>query len=342
MMKRLGLLVCAAALAGCARQVAEVYQTAPPVLGSEMHVATGAASNPDPYVAGRLAAEALKRRLIKPPHAVIVSECFDDLAKKQKAISGVCSVFPRQVVFGGATYGSFTQSGATDRDSVALLGIGGEGIAVAAALERGLGTARLSAEKDQAEIRQRLLAAGARLANKLPGKHASGLLIVIADAHSPKNTPLVEGIQQVLTREFPITGGSVNKNAGQTYVCYQGRLYEDSALALLLTGDFKVCTVGRQAKETAAVVATAEEAAREAHAKAPSKPFAALAFDCAGRKGKLASPDDELRAIRKALPEYVPLFGCYCAGEIGPPHGSEPNAPSAGVGWHIMFTLLTR
>jgi len=344
MTRKLAALLCALALASCSKPLVEVYQSGKPQAGRQIHFATAASANPDPYEAGRLAAEGLKRRLVKLPHAVVVSECFDGEANKRKVLQGICSVFPPQVVFGAATYGSFTNFGATDRDSVTLLGIAGDGVAVAAALERDMGTATLGAEKDQAEIQKRLRAAGARLAAKLPNKPARGLLIVVADAHSPKNAHLVEGLQEVLGTNFPITGGSANKNAGQTYVYFQGRMFRDSALALLVTGDFEVQMVGRQAKEGALVVSSAEEAAREAMKAARGKPIAALAFDCAGRKGKVKSPDDELRAIRRVVQDAIPLFGCYCAGEIGPADepGRRPNAPSKGVGWHIMFTVISR
>jgi len=338
------IVACALAAAGCSMRVAETYRTSPARIGSEIGFLTSVASNPDPYVAGRQAAESLKRRLLKQPHLVLISECFEDAARKKQALKGICSVFPSEVVFGGATYGGFTRTVVADRDSVVLLAITGEGVSLAAALQRDLGTAKLSAETDQAEIEQRLRAAGAALVAKLPRKFDNGILIVIADAHSPKNAPLVEGIKQALIRPFPITGGSVSKNAGQTYVYFQGRMYQDSAIALLLTGDIQVSMVGKQAKEGGQVVASAEAAAQEALGAQRGKPFAVLAFDCAGRKGKLANVGDELAAIRKVLEETLPLFGCYCAGEIGPADipGAKPNDPASGVGWHIMLTVLGR
>ncbi len=338
------VVACVFAATGCSMRVAETYRTGPARIGSEIGFLTSVASNPDPYVAGQQAAESLKRRLLKQPHLVLVSECFEDEARKRQALKGICSVFPREVVFGGATYGGFTRTVVADRDSVVLLGITGDGVSLAAALQRNLGTAKLSAEADQAEIERRLRGAGAALVAKLPRKFDNGLLIVIADAHSPKNGPLVEGIKQALIRPFPITGGSVNKNAGQTYVYFRGRMYQDCAIALLLTGDIQVSMVGKQAQDGAQVISTAETAAREALANQKGKPFAVLAFDCAGRKGKLTNVGDELAAIRKVLEETLPLFGCYCAGEIGPADipGTKPDGSASGVGWHLMLTVLGR
>jgi len=344
-MRRLVLgLLGAVLVAGCGGPVKEAFFSPPYRRGSEIIVPVAGAVNADPYAAGKAAAQALGKRMFAEPRAILVTECFDGEARKKRALAGVCSVFPSAVVFGGATYGSFRQDGCFDRDAISLLGIGGEGISVAAALEQNLGTAGLSAEKDWAEIETRLRAAGARLAAKLSEQAHNRLLILFADAHSPKNAPLVEGVQQVMGKKFPITGGSVNKNQGQTYVYFQGRMFQDSAVAVLLAGDFEVCMAGRQAKDNDAVIATAKAAAAETRKYLKGTPFLALAFDCAGRKGKLNTLEEELQAIQGVVERTLPLFGCYCAGEVGPADTAEkkPDVLSSGVGWHIMFTLLGR
>jgi len=334
-----------ALVVGCATPVKEMMASPPSKTGGEMILRAAAIENEDPYAAGWAAANRLKRQMEGVrPHVVIVAECFEDRARKERALRGVCSVFPRAIVFGGATYGSFTQAGCGVENSIAVLGIGGEGISVSAALERPLGVAGLTLDKDRAEIDQRLRGAGARLAGKLRRTPKDRLLVVIADAHSPKNAPLVEGVQEAVGKDFPITGGAVNKNAGQTFVYFQGRMFEDSAIALMLSGDFKVSLAGRQAKENKKVIATAKEAAAEALKGLKAKPFAALAFDCAGRKGKLDKIEDELAAMQEAIGKDLPLFGCYCAGEIGPADRALKKAGvlSSGVGWHVMFTIVGR
>ena len=293
--------------------------------------------------AGKAAAEALKKAMAGVPlMAVVVSECFEDRAYKAELIKGICSVVPAEIVLGGATYGSFTQTGVSDFDSVSLLGIGGEGVSVAAALVTEMGTSKLVFEEHQQEIQKRLWAAGAKLTKRLRKTEQDRLLILIADAHSPKNQFIVEGAQRVVGRGFPITGGCVNKNAGQTFVYYRGRLYQDSAVALMLSGNFKVSLAGRQAQDNDRVISTAKEAAAEAAAKLKAKPIAALAFDCAGRKGKLKNLEDELAAVQRALGKDLPLFGCYCAGEIGPLDTSQktPGVLSGGGGWHVMVTII--
>ena len=301
--------------------------------------------NEDPAAAGKAAAESLKKAMGETPlQAVIVSECFEDREPKEKLLEGVCSVLPDEIVMGGATYGSFTQEGCTDFDSVCLMGIGGARIAVSAQLVTDMGTAKLTFEQDQALIRTRLHAAGKDLAGRLRRTDRDRVLILIADAHAPKNQFLVEGVQLALGKQFPIVGGCVNKNAGQTFVYFGGKMYEDAAIAVMLSGDFEAALSGRQANENEKVIATANQGAAEALAGVKGKPVAALAFNCAGRRSKLKSYGDELAAMQKALGEDLPLFGCYCAGEIGPVDNPErpSDALSGGSGWHVMFTVLAQ
>jgi hypothetical protein len=301
----------------------------------------------DPAAAGRSAAEQLKKAMGPAPlKLVLVSECFENRDNKEKLLAGVASVLPKGIVLGGATYGSFTQAGCADFDSVGLLGVGGPGINVSTALVTELGTAKLTPGKDDDQIRTRLHAAGESLAKKLARSPQDKLLILVADAHSPKNQFLVEGVQKVLGGDFPITGGCANKNAGQTFVYYGGQAHADSAVAVLLSGDFRVSLAGRQANQNERVIATAQQGAAEVMKNAQGKPVAVLAFNCAGRRSKLKKYEDELAAIQKALGRDLPLFGCYCAGEIGPldvpPQDKKPGVLSGGAGWHVMFTVISK
>jgi hypothetical protein len=297
----------------------------------------------DPVAAGKAAATKLKAAMgAAPLKAVLLSECFEDEEYKAELLEGICSVLPPEIVFGKSTYGSFTQSGCTDFDSVCLLGIGGDGVSVATSLVRELGTSKLTPEEHEAEICRRLHAAGAKLAGKLRQTQHDKLLVLCADAHSPKNRYLVEGVQKVVGGKFPITGGSANKNAGQTFVYYGGKMHRDSAVAVMLSGDFCVSLAGRQAKDNDRVISTARDGAREAMKNSSGKPVAVLAFNCAGRRGKLDRMEDELKAMQEVLGGDLPLYGCYCAGEIGPVDVSDkdPAVLSGGSGWHVMFTVI--
>ena len=297
----------------------------------------------NPVAAGAAAARRLKEAMDDTPlKAALLSECFEDEEYKAELLKGICSVLPREIVFGKSTYGSFTQGGCTDFDSVCLLGIGGEGVSVASALVTELGTSKLTPEEHEPEISRRLHAAGAKLAGKLRLTKQDQLLILCADAHAPKNRYLVEGVQKVVGGKFPITGGCANKNAGQTFVYYGGKMFRDSAVAVMLSGDFRVSLAGRQAKDNDRVISTARDGAREAMDNLSGNPVAVLAFNCAGRRGKLDRMEDELTAMQEVLGRDLPLYGCYCAGEIGPVDVSEkdPAVLSGGSGWHVMFTVI--
>jgi hypothetical protein len=218
----------------------------------------------EPAVAGKAAGEALKKAMGDVPiKAVLISECFEDREYKEELLEGLREVLPAEVLFGGATYGSFTQDGCTDFDAVCLLGIGGEGIGVSARLVTEMGTSKLLPDTDQDEIRTRLHAAGKKLAGSLRRSERDRLCVVVADAHSPKNQSLVEGLQKGLGKQFPIAGGSANKNAGQTFVYFKGQIHQDAALALLLSGDFRVGLSGRQANQEQQVISTAKDGAQE-------------------------------------------------------------------------------
>jgi hypothetical protein len=231
-----------------------------------------------------------------------------------------------------------------DQDAVALLGIAGTGLTVATALEKDMGAAGLSLEKDPQRLTAALHAAGQRLARKFSDAAEARLLILLADAHVPKNQLLLDGVQAVLGKKLAITGASVNKNAQQSWVYYRGSLYTDSAVAILLRGPLAVAQAGRQAKENDRVLATARDSAGEAVKKLGTAPLAVLAFDCAGRKGKLKNVGEELAAMQGAIGKEVVLFGCYGAGEYGPPDTEDVKDKSicCGRGWHVMISALGR
>ena len=336
----------AGATGGCGRGfgAGKAVAMAPPT--RDIALRAGVCDKADPFEAGKAAAAAAKQQIgASPVKAVLVSECYEDRARKAKVLAGVQAVFPKALVYGGSTYGSFTQSGVAAGESVAVLAIAGKDIEVAAALVKDMGAKGLTLTEHKAELEKKLGAAGAALARQLPKGPKSRLMVVIADAHSPKNGPLVAGIRGVVGQGFAVTGGSVNKNAGQTFVYFRGEMLADSAVGLMLAGDFQVALAGRQAKENAKVISTARQGAAEALAgltRLNCRPAAVLAFDCAGRKGRLKNVADELAAIQDALGTKLPLFGTYNAGEIGPADLADktPGVLSSGVGWHVMFTAL--
>jgi hypothetical protein len=231
------LSICLLLMSGCA--VNDTYVSSDAEEGGSITIRVASADNTDAFEAGRRTAAALREKMGQDTlHAVVLAECFEGRAQKEEVLKGVCSVIPKDIVFGFSTYGAFAQEGCFDLDSVSLLGISGDGIGTSAALQQNLGIADLTMEENEAEIAVRLRASGSGLATKTPRRDDDRLMVIMADAHSPENQFLLDGAQEVLGKDFPITGGSANKNAGQTFVYFQGRMYTDAAIALMLSADF--------------------------------------------------------------------------------------------------------
>jgi hypothetical protein len=316
---------------------------APAAQDGRIIMRTATVSDADPYQAGKKVAQALKLAMAgTEPKAIFLAECFEDKENKELVVKGITEVLGADKLAGGAVYGVYTQTGVVTDDAVALLGIGGDGATVTLAFDEKMGAAGLTIEKDKDQLTTALQGAGTRLAKSLQTQANPGMMILFGDAHSPKNQLLIDGVQTVLGKKLAITGGSVNKNAGQNWVCYKGKLYQDAAVAILLSGDFTVAQTGRQAKDNDLVISTAKDGVAAALKQLGKDPFAILAFDCAGRKGKLKNVADELAAIQTVTGKDVPLFGCFCAGEFGPADAEDITDKSIpyGRGWHIMVSAL--
>jgi len=332
----------AAILTGCMTDKTTL-NTPPATDGGGIVMKTAMIEEQNPFQAGVTAATKLFSSLNgTQPHAILMVDCYDSKKAKRQAIAGVATVFPKKLIFGGAVYGMYTQEGALDTDGLSLLALAGEGLQVQAALTENMGAAGLSMETEKDALVSALNAGGADLAQKITDVSAADLMIVMADAHSPKNQYLIDGIQKIAGKKLPITGGSCNKNDGLTYIYYRGELYKDAAVALALNGKMKVAQSGRQAKSNDKVISTANEGSATAVKALKVKPLVLLAYDCAGRMGKVDKLDDELNAIKGNIDASVPIFGCYCAGEFGPADTTieKSDGTSTGRGWHVMFSLL--
>jgi len=336
-------LAAVVAITGCTSVNKTALSTAAPAANGAIILKTAMTENENAYEAGKTAAEQLMARLNgKAPHAVLMVDCFDSKELKEEAIDGVSSVFDAEIIFGGAVYGMYTQDGAFDTDGVSLMALAGDGLQVQTALTENMGAATLSAETQKKELVSALNKGGADVASQLVNGKNSDLIILMGDAHSPKNQFLLDGLQSVVGKKVPVTGGSISKNDGLQYVYYRGEMYKDSAIAIALKGGFDVAQSGRQAKSNDKVISTAKEGSATAIKALGKKPFAVIAYDCAGRMGKVNNLDDELNAIKSNITASTPVFGCYCAGEFGPADTTIEKADSTpkGRGWHVMFSVL--
>ena len=351
-MNRLGLMTATTILvtAGCAtapQQPSAVSGTT----ANRVVTATAWAKGSDAYAVGRIAAESLKLQLGGvEPHVVVLAECFEEKSDKAKAAKGVASVFGKDRIVGLATYGLYTREGVVERDGVGLLALGGNGISVRTAFVPKQNSVGL--EQESVELKDALGAVGRKLADQLPVTDRSRLMIVMADTHSPKNQLLLDGIQSVVGTQFPVTGGSVNKNPGMNFIHWRGGLYADAAVALMIDGSISVAQSGAQAKDNQAVLDTAKQVASALRDQSSRQEHLFLAFDCTGRKGKLENMDDGLNALKEGFGTKrldngnlktgidPQIFGVWCAGEIGCAEDSPHPQQPIGRGWHLMGTLI--
>ena len=194
-------------------------------------------------------------------------------------------------------------------------------------------------------LSQRLNWAGREIGKKVRQADDANLMILLADAHSPKNSYLIDGVHCELGKAFPITGGSANKEPGQSFVYYQGLIFEDSAVAIMLSGHFNISMAGREGKgNSRVVISSVGEALSEAITNIETKPFAVFAFNSRDRKSRLRNAEDELKEMQKMIGMETPIFGAYCAGEFGPSDTADKTdgVLSSGQQRHLMVTLLGR
>jgi hypothetical protein len=90
--------------------------------------------------------------------------------------------------------------------------------------------------------------------------------------------------------------------------------------------------VGFAEQTPATIVDSAGRAAREAVARLPHPPTAALVFDCAARKSAMgAALDEEVEALIAPLGTATPIAGLYTRGEVGRTNGAKGDLNHAVV-----------
>jgi len=192
----------------------------------EIVFATASSDLEDPAAAGKAAAQAAKDQVgARPVKAVLISECYEGKDRKMQVLAGVAGVFTATLIHGGSTYGSFLQSGLAGGESVSVLVIAGKDVDVKVACNEKLDTAGLTLEQNKAELEKRLAAGGAELARRLPRTGDSRLLIVIADAHSPKNGPLVAGSRRSWASVSPSPAAASTRTPDKAWCTTRARCW---------------------------------------------------------------------------------------------------------------------
>ncbi|MBM4084661.1 MAG: hypothetical protein FJ272_07720 [Planctomycetes bacterium] len=322
-----GLLV---GVVGCASLARDAGKAVEP----DMAFGVGIQGGADAEKCAQEACLAAQRALGKtPPKAVFLCDNFE--GGREAVLRGAAKVFPSQITHGVVTYAQFTQDGAPADKSVAALALGGDDLHVTV--------------ECVPQVRDKEEEAGKALGEKFqpppPGVTGGKLLILVGDCHVPKNQKLVAGVQSVLGKDVPIVGAAA-KTTPDVCVYYQGKVVPQGALALLLTGNFRVglaaASAGWNTGSPDDICRTAKEGLEAALKSLGTKPALVLAFDCGGRLGLISKggpsyAGGELAQI-KPLIGAAPLLALYGSGEIG---HTQPDKPAEGVGFHIAYVLLS-
>ena len=86
-----------------------------------------------------------------------------------------------------------------------------------------MNASKVSMETENELLKQRLGDGGRAVIGQIPNAKDSDLVILMGDAHSPKNQYLLDGVQSIIGKNVKVTGGSISKNNGLTYVYYRGK-----------------------------------------------------------------------------------------------------------------------
>ena len=84
----------------------ERWASSPAVAGGKIVAQVASAENEDPGAAGKAAALSLKKAMgATQLKAVVISECYEGRAAKERLLAGIASVLPTEILLGSATYG---------------------------------------------------------------------------------------------------------------------------------------------------------------------------------------------------------------------------------------------
>ncbi len=320
-MKRLGNTLRSGLV--CLMLVGLTTLAAPGVLAAGVEVGNGYSTSNDPQQAGAEAAAKAKAAIGDSQAKVVL--VFDSVGQgipaKQAMLQGVASVFDASIVYGCSAYAPITQD--CNTGTVGVLAIGGDVRATAA----------------MADLEGGHEACGKRIGEALKeaaaAESAGRVVLLFGACHVPANDKLVGGLNSVLGEKFPVVGGA----AKDDLLYYQGKVFSQNNLGLLLRGDFTCSFAAKNAptKQKDRVIVVAGEAAEQALGGRQDDALLVFAFDCGGRRGQMGGDVDKELGVMKAAAGKNPIFGFYGSGEIGPK--DNDSAPS-GVAYHVIICAI--
>lgn len=238
---------------------------------------------------------------------------------------------------GVGTYGLTWQAGKLGDGGLAVLLLGGQGLdvkgyAVGGRIEYDDSDDPAKAAKVR-QLREAAAQRGDALGRQVPSLARPGLVLVLGALHNDWHVPFMTALHKRLPAGVPVVGG-VGK--WDDYVYLDGREMTDAGgkptqvgqLAVVVQGNLRlaVCPVtARDKYKPAVVLEEGLDACRDVRKRlggaAGTRPGSelVLAFSCVTRldDAKLPGPAAELANIGGVFGPAVPVFGCFCGGEVG-------------------------
>jgi len=197
----------------------------------DLKTGVGVGKEADSFKAGKQAALAALNQLgAKKPDAMIVlaSPRFDH----KKLLAGITSAAGKTKMVGGTTAGEISTYGFSEK-SVVVLALKSKSIKFSTGIGKGI---RGSEEKAGMQL--------AKDALKKMQKSQAKSLIMFTDALAGDGLKVVNGAQAVLGEEFEIVGGALGDEDKfkQTYQYYDGKIYTNAVVGLLIGGKITTAT----------------------------------------------------------------------------------------------------
>ena len=197
----------------------------------DLNTGIGVSTNTNDYNAGLEAAKrALENLGSKYPDAIIIFAA--PRFNHKKMLKGVTSITKKTPMVGGTTAGEISTFGLS-ANSVVLMALKSKDIKFYAGIGKGISKSEVNAGKQLAKS----------VIKKTSIKKAN-TLITLPDCLGGDGTLIIKGIKDVLGESFEIVGGALGDetNFKQTYQYYNGNVYKDAAVGMLICGGEKVKT----------------------------------------------------------------------------------------------------
>lgn len=199
-------------------------------MGLDLNTGIGVSVLTNSFKAGADAARKAIDALAKKPDALIIFAApkFD----QQKMLDGIVSVTKKTPMIGGTTAGEISTYGLSV-NSVVVMAINSKDIKFYAGIGKNITKNEVNAGKQLAQS----------VLKKAPKKNAN-TLIMFPDGLAGDGLAVIEGAQRILGEDFEIVGGSLGDESDfkHTYQYYNGKVYEDTVVGMLICGGNKIKT----------------------------------------------------------------------------------------------------